>query len=686
MGAKQSKYGNDCIIVSPSAGLGNQLFQIANGYALAKRNNKKLLIHSVWNGMSKSRPSYWRTFLKNLKPYLIHPKDSKKIKKYKEPTFSYTSICILYKSIILEGYYQSEKYFEEYKEEIKSLFQIPEELKPTGSEDFKNGICVAIHVRRGDYLKHQDFHIPMVKEHYTKSKQNIEEKLGIIPNYYYFSDDIEYTKSMFKDETKESDKFISGYKDYEELYLMSLCDHFIIANSTFSWWAAYLSSTQSEESKIVIAPNPWFGPKGPQDFHDIYCKKWISLDLNNEHSLNLTDWKENYKAYYINLETRKDRKDHIENQLSKVLPHFERFNAISHSKGIIGCVKSHIEVLKKGLEQEKEYVFVFEDDFVWELQPEDVLLHLNKVFRTEFNILLLSYHIPVIEPIKISNKGLGFYKNCQTTSGYIIHKRFIHQLLENFENTNMVFEKNPKSLDISLDQNWKCLQTFQNKFFVSIPRLGKQLPSYSDIEKKFVSYGGGCFMGILSCEKYKERRNKQDLKMCPFEYRYFIGNPELSEAIENKEEKIVYLPCNDRYQYLPQKVHEMLKWIISKYPHIDYIFKTDDDVNFNFLNLIQNFQTISFKNFDYTGAFVKCNLHYSNYLKKKDPSSSLIKIPQTNYCPGGGYFISKKCIDILILDLLKENTIFEDQSVGYCLNKNNIFPVKIKLHNYSCYW
>jgi GR25 family glycosyltransferase involved in LPS biosynthesis len=277
MGAKQSKYGNDCIIVSPNAGLGNQLFQIANGYAYALNNNKKLYIHCIWNGMSKSRPSYWRTYLKNLNSYLIHPRETKKIKKYKESTFGYSSIPKFSKSIVLEGYYQSEKYFEDYKEEIKSLFQLPEELKPT-IQNFKNGICVAIHVRRGDYLKHKDFHIIMSKDYYKKSKQIIEEKLGVIPNYYYFSDDIEYTKQMFKDETKESDKFVSGYKDYEELYLMSLCDHFIIANSTFSWWASYLSSTQSEENKIIIAPNPWFGAKGPQDFHSIYCKNWIQVD------------------------------------------------------------------------------------------------------------------------------------------------------------------------------------------------------------------------------------------------------------------------------------------------------------------------------------------------------------------------------------------------------------------------
>lgn len=684
MGAKQSKYNNGYVIVSPNAGLGNQLFQIANGYSLAKRNNNKLLIHSIWNGMSKSRPSYWRTFLKNLNGFLVHPRETKRIQKYKEPTFGYSTISKNSKSIILEGYYQSELYFEDYKEEIKSLFQLPSELVP--SFDFTNELKVAVHVRRGDYLKQPEFHIVMTKEYYMKAKQIIEEKLGSVPIYYYFSDDIEYTKEMFKNDIKPTDKFISGYKDYEELYIMSQCNHFIIANSTFSWWSAYLSSKESDDSKIVICPDPWFGPKGPQDFQSIYCKKWISLTFDVPKNIDIiTNWKENCDVYYINLEHRIDRKEQIETELSKIFLSFERFNAIKHANGAIGCGKSHIEILKKGLTSNKDYICIFEDDFVWELQSEDVKEKLDSIFKQDFNIVLLSYHFPMISPKKLSKKKLGFFGNCQMASGYIIHKRFIPTLLKNFEKCIFMLEtKNNKNM--AIDQSWKSLQIFENKFFVSSPRLGKQRPSYSDIEKKEVSYGGTCFMGILSCEKYKSRRTNQDLQLCPFEYRYFIGKPEISEAIENKEEKIVYLPCSDSYEYLPQKVHEMLKWINCIYPHIDYIFKTDDDIKFDFINLLRNFQTITLKKIDYAGLLVDCKEHYSDYIQKKDPKFDLIKVPATKFCPGGGYFISKKCIDILITDLLKENTVFEDQSVGYCLNKHNIFPVNIKLQHYSCFW
>jgi GR25 family glycosyltransferase involved in LPS biosynthesis len=689
MGTRKSKpvVNFEAIIVNPNGGLGNQLFQIANGYAYSLRYNKKFYICSSWKGINKDRPTYWDSCFKNLKQYLIASDKIGNIRIYKEPKFSYSEIPNFNRHIIFEGYYQSSKYFEDYSEAIRNLFTLPEDLRPKDEIlSSKEVINVAIHIRRGDYLANPDFHIPVEKAHYENAKKMIEEKLGFRPNYCYFSDDINWAKENFKESISEKDKFISGYKDYEELYIMSLCDHFIIANSSFSWWAAWLSKTQKEEDKIVICPNPWFGSKGPLNFQDIYCDKWIPLIFDITKSINIKiNWKENTDVYYINLENRTDRKEQIESELSKIFSSPKRFNAIKNSNGAIGCGKSHIEILKKGLTSDKDFICVFEDDFVWELQIEDVKEKIDSIFSENFNIVLLSYHYPVISPKKLSAKKLGFFENCQMASSYIIRKRFIPVLLDNFEKCIYSMEVKNKE-NTAIDQSWKSLQTFENKFFVSSPRLGKQKPSYSDIEKKEVSYGGTCFMGILSCNKYKERRDKQDLKLCPFEYRYFIGNPELTEAIEVKEEKTVYLPCKDDYEYLPSKVHEMLKWINKNYPHIDYIFKTDDDIKFNFINLLKNFKHITVKKFDYTGLLVKCKEHYNDYIKKKDPKFDLIKVPATKYCAGGGYFISKKCVDILILDLLKENTLLEDQSVGYCLNKHNIFPSGIKIRNYSCAW
>jgi GR25 family glycosyltransferase involved in LPS biosynthesis len=282
MGAKKSKptQVGEAIIVKPNGGLGNQLFEIANGYAYSLRYNKRFYITGSWGGITKDRPTYWNNYLKNLKPYLITPKRIRKIKVYKEPKFSYKKIYNVKGHICFEGYYQSEKYFEDYREAVRKLFALPDDLKPTF---IKEGICVAIHIRRGDYLTKSDFHINIEKFYYDNAKKLIEEKLGFRPNYYYFSDDITWVKETFKEsdpEVSKNDKFISGFKDYEELYIMSLCDHFIIANSSFSWWGAWLSVAQSEENKIVIAPDTWFGPSGIQDYEDIYPKKSIKMNID----------------------------------------------------------------------------------------------------------------------------------------------------------------------------------------------------------------------------------------------------------------------------------------------------------------------------------------------------------------------------------------------------------------------
>ena len=86
-----------------------------------------------------------------------------------------------------------------------------------------------------------------------------------------------------------------------------------------------------------------------------------------------------------------------------------------------------------------------------------------------------------------------------------------------------------------------------------------------------------------------------------------------------------------------------------------------------------------------TSPYIATRLNLSDY-HFKEGGKGKINIPDTEYCPGGGYFISKKSINVLLDNLLKNNTIFEDQSVGYCLNKQQIYPKKIKAKNNFCFW
>lgn len=390
MGSKtsKSKENFEAVIVKPNGGLGNQLFQIANGYAYSLRHNKRFFITSSWEGMSKDRPSYWTTYLKGLNKFLVESKRVKRVKRYKEPKFSYFEVPKIKGHIVLEGYYQSEKYFEEYSKAIKTLFTLPEDLRPNF---VKEGITVAIHIRRGDYLTKSDYHVSVERFYYDNAKKFIEEKLGFRPNYYYFSDDIEWVKEEYKYDSIENDKFISGYKDYEELYIMSLCNHFIIANSTFSWWGAWLSVTQPEDSKIIIAPETWFGPSGYQEYQDIYCKNWIKI----KSSYNLIDsLKEKYflpetlsssisdsingitnpfDIYVINLKHRTDRKEEILNDLKDTTTfNIKFFEAIKNEKGWIGCGLSHLSLIKYAQDNNFPYIIVAEDDFLFKINDAKV--------------------------------------------------------------------------------------------------------------------------------------------------------------------------------------------------------------------------------------------------------------------------------------------------------------------------
>jgi len=260
------------VYVKLCGGLGNQLFQISNGYAYSLRHNKNFYVSRTWDEMKPERPSYWNSILKNLQPYL---KDLSEFKGtlYKEPLWmKYQEIPYIEGDVILEGYFQSEKYFEDYNESVRKLIGIDRKVIP------KTKFSIAIHIRRGDYLLHPEFHTILQKEYYDKSKQIIEEKLNYIPNYIYFSEDTEWVKETFKNDLKTSDIIISGKPDIEEFQEMVNCDGFILANSTFGWWASWFS-----EAEQIIAPKEWFGyyVKNKGDtWNDIYKKKFY-YNLNS---------------------------------------------------------------------------------------------------------------------------------------------------------------------------------------------------------------------------------------------------------------------------------------------------------------------------------------------------------------------------------------------------------------------
>jgi hypothetical protein len=242
---------------------GNQLFQIAATTALALENNDTAVFPN-WQ--------YNEYFSVGIKTDIIE--NFKISRDYQEHMFSYQKIPYV-DGINLIGYFQSEKYFKDYENEIKNLFKLKEEyeieLKNKWKEELKNS--VSIHVRRDDYISPVgidsiifshgvDYFIPALKYVETKNK---------IDNVLVFSDDIQWCKNNFNDPRCI---FIENQTNVFDMFLMSYCNHNITTNSTFSWWGSWLNKNKE---KTVTIPRNWFNPKRCINTSDLYRNDMIII-------------------------------------------------------------------------------------------------------------------------------------------------------------------------------------------------------------------------------------------------------------------------------------------------------------------------------------------------------------------------------------------------------------------------
>ncbi|UBK78245.1 alpha-1,2-fucosyltransferase [Clostridium perfringens] len=270
------------IIVKLSGGLGNQMFQYASAKGVAKLNNDSLYIDISHYDKYYDRDYKLSNY--NIKENLIS-KESLPIKfkilnnrlvnkfirifniaiKGKDIYINQNDFgiynCLLkpfkYRNLYLNGYWQNEVYFKEISAIIRKEFVLKDISNIKEMDIYKvivNSNSISIHVRRGDYLtkNNKDLYGVCSLEYYKKSIEFMKKKV-INPTFLVFSDDIEWAKENFN--FKENFIFIDKELfDYEELYLMSKCKHNIIANSSFSWWAAWLNNNKE---KIVVAPEKW---------------------------------------------------------------------------------------------------------------------------------------------------------------------------------------------------------------------------------------------------------------------------------------------------------------------------------------------------------------------------------------------------------------------------------------------
>jgi hypothetical protein len=196
-------------------------------------------------------------------------------------------------------------------------------------------------------------------------------------------------------------------------------------------------------------------------------------------------------VYYINLDERTDRNEHILNELLKIFPKniINRFSAIKHEQGAVGCTMSHINILLQFINSNKEWCFIFEDDFEFLFPIDDIKIMLSNALKNEFNVIMMTYNGSLIN-INFSTitNNIASITNGLTTAGYIVHKKFSKFLLNNFSNGLNELIKTENKQKYKIDVYWFMLQKIQNKFYAMMPCIGTQLSGYSTIELQNVDY------------------------------------------------------------------------------------------------------------------------------------------------------------------------------------------------------
>ena len=272
-------------------GLGNQLFQIFTTIAYALKLNEPFIF--TYAKMFGKRPAYWDTFLYPLRKFTTLNRIQGTV--LREKGFHYQELpCNNNKlnNTILYGYFQSEKYFQEHNEEIAEMaLNLTEMKKMLLEREFKEldpQKMISMHFRLGDYINLQDFHPVLPVTYYKNSLKTLIEKTGTTDwTILYFceeddSDHVkqEYIKYLEKEKEFKGLVFIRANPralDYEQIIMMSCCQHHIIANSSFSWWGAYLHFSSE---KIVCSPMQWFGPKLVEnDTKDLIPNSWFKIHV-----------------------------------------------------------------------------------------------------------------------------------------------------------------------------------------------------------------------------------------------------------------------------------------------------------------------------------------------------------------------------------------------------------------------
>ncbi len=290
------------IVVNILGGLGNQMFQYAFAYAILQKKESavkldigsfetydlreyELNLFNVSLEISSEEEVYrLKHKQENLFQKIIRKVNRKSLSfsdaYYKEVHFNFDEKAYGTKdNIYYEGYWQSEKYFKTYREQLLKEFTLKEDIHKQSQiyqQEINRIESVSLHIRRGDYVTNShtnSVHGTCSLDYYKSAVKEIENKVSN-PHFFIFSDDLNWAKENLG--FIENVIFVEldeNIPDHEEMLLMSLCKHNIIANSSFSWWGAWLNQNAS---KIVIAPKKWFNDTS-RDTSDLIPKSWVCI-------------------------------------------------------------------------------------------------------------------------------------------------------------------------------------------------------------------------------------------------------------------------------------------------------------------------------------------------------------------------------------------------------------------------
>lgn len=302
-GALKTFSGFGYVYIDLKGGLGNQMFQIAAAYAYARRTGRILRLdgnqrHS--SGIS-DRSTYWSSVFSSFcsqYDVFVHQGHANSIfgnsqpKKLKEPHFHFEKqlpASMENSDIELSGYFQSLQYFDSEASSIAKMFAEPSSrcVSSTANEWWKTcGLeqknTISVHIRRGDYVQLCDTHRLLSSEYYSKAIAAIQNQCSSEKRenltFVVFSDDVAEARTVMDSIDVDYILAPSALDDVGSFYLMiraSQCGS-IIANSSYSWWSAFVAWQSNSRSLPVIMPRQWFGPNGPKN-HSLHIDSWICV-------------------------------------------------------------------------------------------------------------------------------------------------------------------------------------------------------------------------------------------------------------------------------------------------------------------------------------------------------------------------------------------------------------------------